>query len=335
MSGACAIAAGALLTCLSAFAGLSDVRAADRIDVPIKQTVFNGLVRYSIPIVIGGKSVDAALDTGSTGLSILTSAIPASSYNSSPANVSLGFGNGQRFVGHFGQAVIRLGNAPETATVDINAIDTIDCDCAPSTARMRQRDEGLVGGGTFNALVGVSLPSPALEVLVSNPLLSFGDSWVITLPRLGERAPGHLIINPTEDEANGFARFPAGQGFKEGNDGDNPLPGCLLDEADGRKLCGPITFDSGKSAINEITHDLSHGYWPVGTPGAFSFDAPGGKTVVAKFTVARTPFITHVLIGPSLPLNQPAPRVRAGVEPYMLFSVLYDFRNQQIGLKAR
>jgi hypothetical protein len=337
MSGPCAIAAGALLTCLSVFAGLSDVRAADRIDVPIKQaTLFNGVPRYSIPIVIGGKSVDAILDTGSTGLSILTSAIPASSYTPSKVSLSMIFSNGQKFFGHVGQAVIGLGDAPETATVEINAIDTLECDekadCASSTKR---HDEGLVGAKTFRALVGVSLPSPALVVRVSNPLLRFGDSWIVELPRPGERAPGHLIINPTADERNGFDLFPAGQGFNVGGDRDNPLPGCLVDESDGQKLCAPIVFDSGTPAITEITHDLSPRHWPVGTRGAFSLDAPGGKTIVAKFTVAQTPSMTHVFVGPYPVFNQPAPRVIAGVEPYMLFSVLYDFRRGQIGLKAR
>ena len=335
MSGPCAIAAGALLTCLSVFTGLSDVWAADRIDVPIKQTVFNGLVRYSIPIVFDGRSVDAMLDTGSTGLNILTSAIPASSYTPSKFSVSTGFVSGQKFSGHVGQAVIGLGNASKTATVEINAIDSLGCgENTPHCARQRY-DDGLVGGNIFNALVGISLPSPALVTSVSNPLLRFGDSWIIVLPRPGEQAPGHLIINPTADETNGFDRFPAGQGFNVGGDQDNPLPGCLIHEADGQKLCGPIDFDSGKSDMTEISHDLSPGHWPVGTSGAFSFVAPGGKTIVAKFKVAQTPSITHVFVGPFPSFHQPAPRVKAGVEPYMLFSVLYDFRRGQIGLKAR
>jgi hypothetical protein len=330
------ILAGALLTCLSVFAGPSDVRAADRIDVPIKQTTLsNGLVRYSIPVVFGGKSVDAMLDTGSTGLSVLTSAIPASSYAPSKFSFSIGFVSGQKFIGHVDRAVIGLGNAPKTATVEINAIDSLGCsESTPHCARQRY-DNGLVGGNIFNALVGVSLPSPALVYPLTNPLLRFGDSWIIVLPRPGERAPGHLIINPTADERNGFDLFPAGQGFNVGGDQDNPLPGCLIHEADGRKLCGPIDFDSGKSDITEISHDLSLTHWPVGTSGAFSFDVPGGKTILAKFKVAQAPTITHVFVGPSPSFHQPAPRVKAGVEPFMLFSVLYDFRRGQIGLKAR
>jgi hypothetical protein len=335
MSAMRTISAGALLAGLSVFSSLSEVRAADRIDVPIKQTLVDGLVRYSIPIVIGGKSIDAMLDTGSTGLSIMASIIPASSYTPSPAPSSFGFGNGQRLIGHVGQVVIGLGNAPETAQVDVNAIEKFVCDknaadCAPSTGLTKRRDEGL-GGDIFHALVGVSLPPPALGFPLINPLLRFGDSWIIVLPRPGEQAPGHLIINPTTDETNGFDRFPT----DAGSYGGNPLPGCLIDEADGRKLCAPIVFDSGKGAITEITHDLSPGHWPVGTRGAFSFDAPDGKTILAKFTVAQTPANTHVFVGPFPNFKQPAPRVMAGVEPYMLFSVLYDFRRGQIGLKAR
>ena len=52
--------------------------AAERVEVPIKQTVLtNGVIRYSVPVKIGNASpIDAALDTGSTGLSVLRAAVP-------------------------------------------------------------------------------------------------------------------------------------------------------------------------------------------------------------------------------------------------------------------
>ena len=339
------ILAAAALLC--AWQGQSHA-AGERIDVPIKQTVRDGVVRYSIPVIIGGKTLDAMIDTGSTGLRVLGDGLPTSSYTPTTPAGEYSFANGEDLIGPLAVATIGLGDETHTASVQLGIVDGIYCipDTPFCTLLDQQRRTGhtsdeminaeVIGNGAFGGIAGISLPSPTLSTGVPNPLLSFGKSWILILPLPGQSAPGHLIINPTDDETAGFVRFPAGTGSNTGSGRDNPLPGCLVDESNGEKVCGPVIFDTGTPGVMAITDDSrAKDLWPDGRKGGLRFDAPDGAVVSATFKALDALSLSRVFVGPYVEYKSPPPRVLAGVEPYLLFDVLYDYANRQVGLKAR
>ena len=64
---------------MMAMAASASQAAADApsVEIPIKQTVMrHGALRYSVWVKVGDRSVEALLDTGSTGLRVLPAVVP-------------------------------------------------------------------------------------------------------------------------------------------------------------------------------------------------------------------------------------------------------------------
>ena len=94
-------------------------------------------------------------------------------------------------------------------------------------------------------------------------------------------------------------------------------------------------LDTGKPVVTVITDQFKDGrVWSAGSPVELSFGS-GKDALGAKFEVEPKVFPTRVLLGPFPKLQQPPTRVLAGVEPFLLFDVLYDGTNAKIGLRRR
>jgi hypothetical protein len=157
----------------------------------------------------------------------------------------------------------------------------------------------------------------------------------VALPEPGSKSPGELILNPNADDLKGFVDYPAFTGGSAGAGRDNPIPGCIKNDGNGRSFCGPIVLDTGKPVVTVITDQFKDTHvWSGGSPVDLSFGS-GGAAVDAKFVVKPATFPTRVLLGPFPKLKQAPTRVLAGVEPFLLFDVLYDGANATIGLRRR
>ncbi len=314
----------------------------DRIEIPIRQTTLSGgEIRYSILIQFEGGVIDAALDTGSTGLRVLASAVSPSSYSATRHRLAYGFASGNTLLGVVANANIAIGDARASTIVPIHLVETIRCnekvsDCPASKASPQDRDYGLIGNDGFRAVIGTSMPSHRLSVDVPNPLIAIGGAWIVLLPLPGEPTLGKLIVNPSADELSGFTRFRAGLGENIGAGRDNPLPGCLINNGNRRNFCGPVILDTGNPQVTVITDIFSENkIWLPGTDGTLAFDDENGQRIAARFTVSAGSSPTHVRLGRFPKFGQPPPRVLAGILPYLMFSVLYDYENNVIGLKPR
>ncbi|MBB4007591.1 pepsin/retropepsin-like aspartic protease family protein [Allorhizobium taibaishanense] len=326
-----------LLLSGSSIVDVSEATAGERMVVPIHALERHDIVRYWIPVKIGAKTVEALLDTGSTGLHVMGSTVSNQDYAPTGQQMRYSYSNGQTILGDVADAQVSFGDAAETKTIPVDVIRDLTCNQTVKRCLMplqkRLEDPGqLLGKENYQAIIGASMPSPSLKATAPNPLVSFGDAWIINLPRSAQ-TEGQLIINPTADDLSGFVRFPAAEGPNEGGGRDNPIHGCLTIEKSHKPYCGPFVLDNGNPKVLVIAPEPFHD-WRPGTRATISFGDDSTPALKASFSVGSDMTdSSRLAVGPFPNFHQPPTRVLVGVEAYKHFSVLYDYKNSQIGLK--
>ncbi len=320
------IALGALvLSGIPAQAAAPD--PAPRVELPIREVVFHGAVRrYAVQIQIDGQPVEAGLDTGSTGLRVLPRALSAPAITEHGEDRVYSYASGVEFRG----AEIRRGVTFGAlgGGVPLMRIDRIGCKRDQGDCRFASVDPatyGIQGDGVpgqgFVAILGIGLKLDAVE----NPFEALGArTWIVELPRPGDSAPGRLILNPTDAEVASYRMI------ELADDGNN-LAGCIAGPPAQGKICGLTHFDSGAPGLRIMTAGRL-APWPQGTPAEI---AVGDRKTTATMTVeiGRRDQGSGMMIVPRLDAQQP--RISLGIAPYFRWSVLYDARRHQIGLRER
>lgn len=302
-----------------------------RVEVPISQAVLpNNHIHYAIPLRIGGTTVQAMLDTGSTGLRVLPDTLAAADYEASDRGSRYSYSSGALLEGVVAHATIALGSAMSPAPIPFEAIRTIGCmaalpDCPAS--RIAPADFGIGGEGFakqgYRAILGTGFRTADVD----NPLMAMGvRRWIVELPRPGESNPGRLILNPTDDETKGYVMFALVQG-------GNAVPGCLVAGGDGNaRICGRVMFDTGSPVIFVESRGAVGGLpWKDGTPAMLVVQNSSGQQLGTRFVIgAGTPYAVQANPRAELPFTR-----ISGSAPYFAFSVLYDADAGAVGLKAR
>lgn len=333
---------GLVCSGLIAFAALALGRGAaaqdpPRAEVPIRAiTLSNGALRYGVTLRIGARTLDAALDTGSTGLRVLPGVLAPGDAASSGEPEVYGYASGSRYEGVAGEAQVTLGAL--TARAPVQLIERIGCfaqqpRCPASRTPLPHygiASDGLPDEG-YKAILGTDMASAR----VGNPLMAMGvRRWIVELPRPGEPGPGRLILNPDAADMAGFVMLPLAAPYAQIQGGGlhDALPGCLVHSISQVRVCGPVLMDTG-TPFMAVANDR-RGPWPEGDAAALEFFSPGGA-------IAMRELLTVGDRGQAARLNwrdeprAPGVVIFAGVSPYFAYSVLYDARSQRIGLKPR
>ena len=332
------------LSCLLAAAGaiaaapMADAQAPVRAEVPIKAvTLSNGAVRFGVPIRIGGTAVDAALDTGSTGLRVLPGQLRAGDAAASDEAESYGYASGSRYEGVAGRAQVTLGAVAAPAPLQL--ITSIGCfahlpHCPASRTPLPHygiASDGLPDEG-FKAILGLDM-APGR---VGNPLMAMGvRRWIVELPRPGEPGPGRLVLNPTAEETAGYLMLPIAGPYAQIQGGGlhDALPGCLVYPLGRVRVCGPILMDTGSSFLS-VTNGRREAPWPDRSQALLELFGPQGG-VVARVALTLGSAAQGTRLAWREEPRAPGVAILAGVAPYFAYSVLYDARRQLIGLKPR
>jgi hypothetical protein len=326
----------ALASGLAAPSAAQDVprRAA----LPIRAvTLSNGAVRYAVSIRIGGTTLAAALDTGSTGLRVLPGALQPGDAQPTETPETYGYASGSRYEGLAGEATVTLGAV--TARAPIHLIRSIGCfaqtpRCPASRTPLPHygiASDGLPDEG-FKAILGTDMD----RARIANPLAAMGvRRWIVELPRPGHPDEGRLILNPTAAEAADYVMLPVVGPYAQIQGGGlhDALPGCLIHADTRGRVCGPVLLDTGSSFL-AVANGRPAAPWPDGSAAALEvYGVDGTLAARADFTLGSRDAATRI-VWRSEP-GAPRPSVFAGVAPYFAWSVLYDARRQAIGLKPR
>jgi hypothetical protein len=287
----------------------------------------DGVARYSVALTIGGQEVEAALDTGSTGLRLAPGAAPVAL---TQRRESYAYFGGVRLDGVFAYADVTLGGL--NGRVGVLAANKIGCTARRlrcSAALLPSTSFGLMGDGLagegFKAVLGVGLAGRPAD----NPLRALGvQRWIISLPRPDQPGSGRLVINPSDSEIADFTLVPLQPRLAWRDDATHDaIDGCLEDQAIAWRLCGPILLDTGADRINVLNTDA-----PTGLAGPLVLAFPGlrGGAIVA---LDQHNGAAAVVTG--LDPRLPRPIILAGVAPYLAYDVLYDAERSVIGLRPR
>lgn len=326
----------AALAVLALLAAPAAAQAPPRAELAIHAvTLSNGAVRYGVPVRIGATMLDAALDTGSTGLRVLPGALGPRDAQPGDTPEVYGYASGSRYEGVAGEAPLELGGLRGRAPIHL--IRAIGCfahlpHCPASRTTLAHygiASDGLPDEG-FKAILGLNMD----RARIGNPLVAIGvRRWIIELPRPGHPEEGRLILNPTPAEVAGFALLPIVGPYAQISGGGlhDALPGCLIHARE--RVCGPVLMDTGSSFMT-VANGRPGAPWPSAGEAALEVYGADGAVAARADLALGSPAAGTRLVWRT-EARAPRPSVFAGAAPYFAWSVLYDARRQQIGVRPR
>lgn len=309
-----------------------------RSEVPIREVVLtDGARRYAVPVKVGAATIDAGLDTGSSGLRVLPGVLGPADAKAGFIPDSYAYGSGAELRGSIGEATVAVGDLSARTTLQL--VKTVGCTrdlphCPPSRIPQAQygvQGDGLAGEG-FKAILGVNMA----EAEVATPLRAIGAKrWIVELPRPGEGAPGRLILNPTDAETQGFVMLPVNRRYDAEHGGlHDSIVGCLVNDTTQEKACGALLLDCGAPGIVVRNSNLRGAPWPNGTPATLVFYGADGKARAAeRLTIGLRAHASHLAYRRAD--GDPGVSIVSGLTAYFAFSVLYDPARGEVGLKPR
>lgn len=307
---------------------------APRAEVPIREVILSdGARRYAVKIGVGGTVMDAGLDSGSTGLRLLAPP-PATGVRPEARRTSYGYGSGTKLDGVVADADVSIGTVAGVARVQLatgTSCTEAKPDCPAKRIPFSQfgvQGDGLPGEG-FRAILGINMA----DAEISNPLTQLGvRRWIIELPRPGDAAPGRLVLDPTDQELDGYVLFHVSPQENARSALHDALDGCLVNRQTKRSICGQAIMDTGAPGIRVVT--VGHeSVWPNGTPGSIAFAENGKIRTAIDFTVGLRSEASHFMTETHDGVR--VPRLFLGLTPYFGYSVFYDPAAGVIGLRPR
>lgn len=310
----------------------------ERSVVPIRRVEItpDGTPRFTIPVTVGGVTLETGFDTGSSGLRLLPRAVRRSSVVETDKGQLYGYGSGVTLRGPVALGRVRIG-ATE-ATIELQAVREVGCrkvngeatDCPAN--KVSPDDYGLMGGGSpgqgFDAIIGVRV-QPSEQ---PNPLVALGvRRWLVHLPRLGE-SDGALILNPDARDTEGFSPLRAATNAKGERDGS--VAGCLMLAREGAvRICGPTLWDTGAAGIRVLNSQRPPA-WMRGVKARMGFaTAAGGRPVAVGFRTGDPGQRTFTTFAPDK--RRPGVSISAGQMPYYAYDALYDAGRGEMAVRAR
>jgi hypothetical protein len=295
--------------------------------VPISQTVMqDGTIRYSIWVKVGNRTVEAMLDTGSTGLRVLPPVVPGD-LTGLPTEAE--YPDGVKLEGLRIPLNVEIGSL--SGPMQVGVVDKPECETTETNCPVpKHGDTFLIGsdgrtGHGYSAIIGIGFSERSPDI--PNPLEALGASqWIVELPLPNDpSSTGLLILKPDAAARSGFKMAPSVKG------GD--FFGCLQTKKPEQMICGPVVLDTGAPEIVAYSQDAQTSeFWPPGRAASFrfrsgqtlSFDT-GGKGEMSQVTVLTAK--NRSGYGDAF--------ISAGLFPFYFYDVLYDAAAHKVGLKER
>jgi hypothetical protein len=235
-------AALAIVLSMAAGVSITPARGADQTPVIIPLHVDRGQygeTRLSIDVTLATKTQRLMLDTGSTGLRVIATALPTGSYRRTGHEVDYDYGSGTVLKGEEAIASMTIGAVH--GNVPLEVVDKIACSQEVPNCPDQDQFQLEMFGGSYPGVLGVYPRPPAMEGCCDNPLGALenqiGRSFVL---HAAFDAPT-LTLSPAPATIAGFTLVAIGAlGAPQG---------CITVYGLGSQTCGPVIFDTGSSSI--------------------------------------------------------------------------------------
>ncbi len=287
------VAAGLVATLLlTIVAGCSSSKQSDAgppslggLEIPLKIGRSKSDLRATIETTIGGIDQTLLFDTGSAGLTVLSTAVPPSVSTMTGAPFQGEFAGGVVLNGIVIAVPVEVGGNATVGSISIQLVQSATCaSSAPSCAAKDGMSafgrsigaDGIFGAGLWSS---GSVFSPLLQ-LASGVPSSIAVTWRGT--------EGIVSLDPTLDESPvATVSMPPGSPatLPDGPNAWNNLsvPICWqIDDA--QQTCAPTALDTGASAMS----------FPIGFPGGPATDVKEfakGQSIGASTSLGEAPFL--------------------------------------------
>jgi hypothetical protein len=330
-------------------ASTGDAAAGSPVDVPITltQTSSSGTTRFSLPVTLGpAPTVQAFLDTGSSGVRILPGAIPDSAFASiTDTTIEASYHSGLVLTGVVAKISVSIGGVQTPAPIPVMLVRSVSCEPTEPNCGAEDVDAAdYVFFGTSKVLVGVGLRNSPTSGGVASPMpqlegspafaiqgATFGGTSAILRLRPGEAqiATMKTFMLPVED---GGAPLPNGvpaYGDRYG------LPACVNDMTTGVDYCVPAELDTGNPSvyIEWPGVDAGESVLPPSTAVQVVIGPSTAPLEKYMFTVGTTPTpgVDEVVVEPATG----APFMNLGTQVFFRYDVYFDPVHGVVGFAGR
>ncbi|MFI9202828.1 DUF3443 family protein [Streptomyces sp. NPDC053048] len=312
--------------------------------------------RLQATVGIGGRRVNLLVDTGSTGLKVLASAVGSGDATPIGVTGSSSYLSGLKIGGREAQATLHLGDAI-AAGQTILLVDSLGCtdahpDCEAANGKTPEEF-----GGVFDGILGIGMAARDHGVVgcCANPMLGLTGrgSFVV---HFDEKNP-QLILNPSAKTASRFKTVslvrtattvprPGGSPVTIPSWDPNPMRACLTVTTVLNTECAPVVFDTGTPTLAleapRLAGPAVGTLGPSGTVNTFgrqvtlavasadwswTYTMPPENTLKQPMNALVTPLLTYG--------RQPQPVILAGLPAFTQVDVLYDLGGGRTGLAPR
>jgi hypothetical protein len=279
--------------------------------------------RLGLPIQLDGKAVYMALDTGTQGVRVLKSVLPATAYPNAGPVSSLPLTNGAQVSGAAVKIPMSIAGT-KPAQIDAQAVDAVNCQ---STSRHCVGMDGYTAefGWAFSGLFGIGAAQPD-DTCCTQPLRALPGN-------IGQRylvhanfAKPYLVLSPSNAITKDYTMVP----MTVLQDGTAQWPRGCVNVGDKMTFCAPLVFATASSDMIRIEMDKAPNWTgdddigKVLNQGNYNAAVGSGKWV-HRYEGAQ---VTIVKAKPG------ADRIVIGLMGMQNIDVLFDFPHGQIGLRA-
>lgn len=290
----------------------------------------NGETYVTAQVSVGGSAPFTALvDTGSTGLRVLTGTISDADWNVTSVSGNYSFTSGVAVHGHVADGVVTIDGASTRAAIPMMDIESVSC-TRPGCPATGKDATTFRFAGSYPAILGIGMePAPTG---VASPLVALAQDGraVIALPAFGG-ASGAITVDPSSSD---LARFTTLVTLSQANPNiqgswSEKVPFCI------NQFCAVGLLDTGtfgaSLAASTAADDTALGV-PSGSaviPGGTVIDETIGQTAAWSYTVSTPPKPGLDRFGLGATTNN------LGLAPFHQFDVLYDYERGIVGLAPK
>jgi len=296
----------------------------DGLLIPLQlEHVDAGHARLGLPIQLDGKAVYVALDTGTQGVRVLKSVLPATNYPNAGPVSSLPLANGAQVAGPAVKLPMSLAGTKPTQ-VDAQAVELVNCQ--PNARRCVGMD-GYTGefGWAFSGLLGIGAAQPD-DTCCTQPLRALPGN-------IGQRylvhanvAKPYFVLSPSSALTKDYTMAP----MTVLQDGTAQWPRGCVNVGDKMTFCAPLVFATASTDMIRIEMDKA--------PNWTGDDEVGKVLNQGNYNAALgTGKWVHRYEGAQVTIVKAKPgadRIVIGLMGMQNIDLLFDFPHGQLGLRA-
>ena len=276
----------------------------------------HGDPRLGIDVTVGPRTVRVLLDTGSPGLRILASALPAGAAQRTGQRAAGGYASGLVLRGEEATARFSVGDPSVGEQTSIELVDGYGCaDDRPNCSAANGGTPEMFGR-LYPGILGASTVDPPRGRCCANPLgalVAYGRRWIVH----AEFSAPTLTLGPDPATLAPFTMIDVARGT---------LPrGCIrLSGSAPSEVCGDVLFDTGTPQfLVTTTGAAAQGPFPPGTTatlalGTWSHAFEIGPTTAMHLAMRRGA----------------ANRIIVGLAQMQAVDVYYDLFANRMGLRS-